>query len=74
MNKYVITFLTKDEIEVGLVLEIEVTVNRPNNPDDETIIMDYLDMNYGNTVDYDTLQWHVLTDVVKISEDYSVEV
>lgn len=74
MNKYVVTFKTFDESEVGLVFEIEVTVNRPNNPDDDELIKDYLKLNYGETVDYETLQWHFLHETVRIDKDYSIEI
>lgn len=74
MNEYVVTFITNDEEEVGLLLKIEVTVNRPNNPDDDELIMDYLNQNYGKNIDYGTLHWHVLDHVVEITSDYCVEV
>lgn len=73
MNNYVVTFQTMDELEVGLLIKIEVSVNRPNNPDDDDLIYDYLKRNYGATVDYDTLNWHLLDSTVIITESYSIE-
>ncbi|GAB6989599.1 hypothetical protein [Paenibacillus pini] len=74
MNRYTVNFKTTDESEVGLIFEISATVNRSNNPTDEELIKDYLHVNYGLTVDYETLQCHALDDVVRIDEDYEIEI
>ncbi|MFE6075585.1 hypothetical protein ACFVQB_14030 [Paenibacillus sp. NPDC057886] len=73
MNQYLVCFKTKTEWEVGLMFKIDVSVNRPNNPSDDEIINDYLKLNYGESIDYETLQYHVLDDVIHIDEDYCVE-
>ncbi|WP_340032667.1 hypothetical protein NSQ20_12460 [Paenibacillus sp. FSL K6-1122] len=73
MNQYLVYFKTKTEFEVGLMFKIEVSVNRPNNPSDDEIINDYLKLNYGETIDYETLHCQVLSDVIHIDEDYCVE-
>ncbi|MDR6779543.1 hypothetical protein J2W98_003823 [Paenibacillus peoriae] len=73
MNQYLVCFKTKTEWEVGLVVKIDVSVNRPNNPSDDEIINDYLKLNYGESIDYETLQCHVLSDVIHIDQDYCVE-
>ncbi|QWU14211.1 hypothetical protein SAMN04487895_101500 [Paenibacillus sophorae] len=72
--KYVVTFELFDETEIGLLFEIEETINRPNDPDNETLIFDYLYKNYGNVLNPHTIKWHVLNDIVYIGEDYCVEI
>ncbi len=74
MNKYLVCFETKNNIEIGLMFEIDVSVNRPNNPTDDEIIRDYLEINYGNSVDYDTLKCHMLDSIIHIDEDYCIEI
>lgn len=73
MNKYLVCFETVTDIEIGLMFEIDVSVNRPNNPSDDEIIRNYLRVNYGDSIDYETLQCHVLDDVIHIDQDYCVE-
>jgi hypothetical protein len=73
-HEYVVTFNTMDEVDVSLLIKIKVSVNRPNNPDDDEIIHDYLKLNYGERVDYETLKWSTLDSTVIISETYEVEV
>ncbi|WP_091017672.1 MULTISPECIES: hypothetical protein [Paenibacillus] len=73
MNQYLVCFKTKTEREVGLIIKIDVTFKRPNNPSDDEVIIDYLKVNHGETIDYETLQYHVLSDVIHIDEDYCVE-
>nr|WP_145401758.1 hypothetical protein [Paenibacillus xylanexedens] len=72
MNEYLVNFKTKAELEVGLMFKIDISINRPNNPSDDEIINDYLKLNYGESINYETLQWHVLDDVIHIDEDYCV--
>ncbi|WP_145413477.1 hypothetical protein [Paenibacillus xylanexedens] len=73
MNQYLVCFKTKAELEVGLMFKIDISINRPNNPSDDEIIYDYLKLNYGESINYESLQWHVLDDVTHIDEDYCVE-
>lgn len=73
MNQYLVCFKTQTEWEVGLMFKIDVSINRPNNPSDDEIINDYLKLNYGESIDYETLQCYVLSDVVHIDHDYCVE-
>lgn len=55
------------------MFKIDISVNRPNNPSDDEIFNDYLNLNYGESIDYETLKCHVLDDVIHINQDYCVE-
>ncbi len=70
-NMYVIA---NEDMELIDVLEIEQTVNRPNNPDDETIILDWITQNHYDLLGiYNTIKLDSNKNIVVIDENYSVE-
>jgi hypothetical protein len=46
-TKYLIIF--EDDMEEPIILNIDENINRPNCPDDDEIIKDYIEFNYGGT-------------------------
>lgn len=68
---YMILFADKKGYTRNIFLKIEQTANRPNNPEDEEIIADYLNVNYG--VESGVFEFREIT-IVKIDENYEVEV
>ena len=46
-SRYLITF--EDDMKEAIVLNIDENINRPNNPDDDEIIAEYVEYNYGGT-------------------------
>lgn len=56
VNRYIIYFSEHDSIQLGIVQD----VNRPNNPEDDAIIEEYIENNYGNAkyeiIDLDSME------------------
>lgn len=46
-SKYLIVF--DDDNEESIILNIDENINRPNCPDDDEIIQEYIEYNYGGT-------------------------
>ncbi|MGE6624628.1 hypothetical protein [Bacillus pumilus] len=46
--EWTITYFVKVKGLDGFVFKVRDDVNRPNNPDPETVLEDYLHENYGN--------------------------
>lgn len=46
-SKYLIVF--EDSMKEPILLNIDENINRPNNPEDDEIICDFIENNYGGT-------------------------
>lgn len=72
-NKYYI--IVDEEFEVLVKLKIHQTVNRPNNPDDYSLISDYMWQNFGlDTKGFDVIEFEELSPYQFIGVNYCIEV
>lgn len=71
-KNYLVSWQTYDGTDFCKIFRIEQTANRPNNPDDDEIIMDYMERNYGSSIK--GLSIDNPDGIITIDEDYSVEI
>ena len=72
-NRWVIVNKMFNEIEV--VLDIEQTPNRPNDPSDEDIVIDWIEQNHGYNMEFN-FNWVQIpkeVDSCYVDENYCVE-
>lgn len=71
-KNYMVSWQDKEGTDFCKLFRIEQTVNRPNNPDDEEIIEDYMRVNYGNSMRY-SVNIDFMDETITIDEDYQIE-
>lgn len=69
-NSYLVTIMGKEYKKI--IIDIENTVNRPNNPDDNSIIDTYIRYHYRDIL-YDVLLMEKAHEVIKIYDDWNIE-
>lgn len=71
-KNYMVSWQGNGDVDYYRLFKIQQTVNRPNNPEDEEIICDYMEVNYGRTVN-NGISVDYLEETIVIGENYAVE-